>query len=458
MINNGLRPYEEYKVIDLPWLDTVPSHWNIRRNKNVMIQNKYLVGLNHYQYKLLSLTLKGVIARDMVNPKGKFPKEFDTYQVVGEKDLVFCLFDIDETPRTVGISPMDGMITGAYTVFKARNANEKFLYYYYLAMDNNKMMKPLYTGLRKVISSDTFLRTKLPIPPRQEQDQIVKYLDYQLAKINKFIKAKKKQIAALKEQKQVIINEAVIKGLDTQAKMKYSEIEWLGDVPEHWEITRIKWLFSEKDERKSDKDLELLTFSRKKGLILYSEYSEKPPSAKDLSEYKVVRPGDLLMNKMQAWSGMFTDVCTTGVVSPDYSVFKPTNIAHVGFYSLVFRTERHVQQFALASKGIGSGFNRLYTPSFGSIYTVLPPFDEQMAIVENINKKTLGINTSIYVIEKEIELISEYKGSLISDVVTGKVDVRNIIIEDIKEIEIDDQEFDEEPIEEEILDIEDGDE
>jgi len=458
MINNGLRPYDEYKAIDLPWLHKIPEHWSVSRNKNVMFQAKSLVGRNHHNYKLLSLTLNGVIARDMVNPKGKFPKEFDTYQIVNQKDLVFCLFDIDETPRTVGISLFEGMITGAYTVFNIKNANERYLFYYYLALDNNKMLKPLYTGLRKVVSADTFLRTKLPIPQRSEQDQIVKYLDHKLAKINKFIKAKKKLIAVLKEQKQAIINEAVTKGLDRNVKMKPSGIEWLGDVPEHWEITRIKQLFIEKDERKKDRELSLLTFSKIKGLILYSDHSEKPHSAKDLSEYKVVRPRDLLMNKMQAWKGMFTDVHVSGVVSPDYSVFKSTAIAYVGYYSLVFQSGKYVQQFALASKGIGNGFNRLYTPNFGSIFTVLPPIDEQKQIVQMIKSSTEVIDNSIFLIEKEISLITEYKNSLISEVVTGKVDVRNIPINESEEEIVEDTELDEDLIIEESLKAEDGDE
>lgn len=147
----------DYKAIELPWLSLIPAHWGIQRNKTIMSQLKIVVGSKHNEYKLLSLTLNGIIARDMTNPKGKFPKEFDTYQVVNEKDLVFCLFDIDETPRTIGISPMKGMITGAYNVFRVSNANERFIYYYYLAIDNNKLLKPLYSGTLVKTKIDKFL-------------------------------------------------------------------------------------------------------------------------------------------------------------------------------------------------------------------------------------------------------------------------------------------------------------
>lgn len=116
-------------------------------------------------------------------------------------NLIFCLFDIDETPRIVGLSPLNGMITGAYDVFQPVNINGKYLYYYYLSIDNVKGLKPLYTGLRKVINIQTFLGTKLPVPPKEEQNQIVRFLDWKLSKINKLIRAKKKQIALLNEQK-----------------------------------------------------------------------------------------------------------------------------------------------------------------------------------------------------------------------------------------------------------------
>lgn len=432
-MDNGFKPYYEYKEAGLPWLSNIPYHWEMNRNKNVLTLKKVRVGESHGQHILLSLTKQGIIARDMVNIKGKFPKEFDTYQEVNPGDIIFCLFDVDETPRSVGLSTLSGMITGAYTVFEVKDINKKYLYYYYLALDNHKQLKPLYSGLRKVINSDTFLRTKMPYPPREEQDQIVRYLDSKLAKINKYIKNKKKLIELLKEQKQAIINQAITKGLDPNAKMKPSGIEWLGDIPEGWEVIKIKRLFNEIDERNTELKYILLTFSRNKGLIPFSENSDKVPSGSDLSIYKVVKKGNLLMNKMQAWSGMFISAKTYGSVSPDYSVFEPSKLANVDFYEYVFRNPIQVEQFANASKGVGSGFNRLYTPAFGDIFTVMPPLQEQEEIVKYLQIKTQAIDKAVEIIKKEIDLITEYRTILISAVVTGKVDVRNIEIEGSRE-------------------------
>lgn len=147
------KKYAEYKDSGVEWLGEVPEHWEIIRNKNIFKINKDLVGNKSHEFDLLSLTLRGIIKRDMDNPQGKFPAEFDTYQKVEKGDIVFCLFDIEETPRTVGLSDFEGMITGAYTILRfIKEVNDRFVYYYYLNLDNDKRLRPLYTGLRCQVS------------------------------------------------------------------------------------------------------------------------------------------------------------------------------------------------------------------------------------------------------------------------------------------------------------------
>lgn len=452
MMNNELRPYEAYKPTNLPWLDEIPVHWSLSRNKNVMIQNKALVGLNHAQYKLLSLTLNGVIARDMVNPKGKFPKEFDTYQVVSEKNLVFCLFDIDETPRTVGISPMDGMITGAYTVFKVANANERFLYYYYLSIDNNKMLKPLYTGLRKVISADTFLRTKLPIPPRPEQDQIVKYLDHQLFKINKFVKAKKKLIAVLKEQKQAIINEAVTKGLDPNVKMKPSGVEWLGDVPEHWEVKCIKHLFYCLNNKR------VPLSSSERGLMKERNYDYYGASGVIDRVDNYIYDDDLLLIAEDGANLVSRNLKLSIIARGKFWVNNHAHILKPVNNSLEFMAHllETIDYRPLIS---GAAQPKLTKEKLLNIKVCVPRIEEQINIVEYINIETKIMDEVIAISHKEIDLLTEYKNSLIADVVTGKMDIRHLIISETEKFDLEDLELDEDSLDtEEILEDEEGDE
>ena len=171
------------------------------RNKNIFEETKDVVGDDIDAYPLLSLTTKGIILRDMASGKGKFPKDFNTYKIVKPGDMAFCLFDIDETPRTVGLSQYGGMLTGAYTIFHVANINPHYAYYYYLSLDNVKAMRPLYSGLRKTINTGTFLSCKLPLPPRPEQNQIVRFLDWKVSSINRLINIKRAEIKRLEELK-----------------------------------------------------------------------------------------------------------------------------------------------------------------------------------------------------------------------------------------------------------------
>ena len=157
---------------------------------------------------------------------------------------------------------------------------------------------------------------------------------------------------------------------------KPSADEWLGDVPEHWEVRRIKTLFQESDERTGQRQTELLSLTRTKGLIPQSENPTQTLLAEDLSRYKICRPTDIVMNRMQAWSGMFAVPKQEGLVSPDYCVFGPVTRCVVGYFEHLFKLPEMVGQFAQRSKGVGSGFNRLYTDDFGSIRTIAPPLPE----------------------------------------------------------------------------------
>jgi type I restriction enzyme S subunit len=237
------------------------------------------------------------------------------------------------------------------------------------------------------------------------------------------LEGKQKQIELLAEMKQRIIADAVTHGLNPDVKMKATNIPWLPEIPEHWRVIRNKWLFKEEDEKNIDLSYQLLSFSRNKGIIPFSENTDKAPSASDLSKYKILHKGQLLENRMQAWSGMFGCSFIEGCVSPDYSVFSPLDGANTEYYAHLFRTPLYVQQFANASKGIGDGFNRLYTPQFQRIYAICPPLSEQHAIVSYITDKTSKIDTLTSKLQQEIESIKEYKQRLISDVVTGQIKI-----------------------------------
>jgi type I restriction enzyme S subunit len=238
---NDLKPYPEMKDTGLPWVVQIPSHWDLVPNRALIRKRKVLVGDRHADFRLLSLTKAGIIVRDVSTGRGKFSADMGTSQEVRQGDLVFCLFDVPETPRTVGLSKHHGMITGAYTVFECKdNQLARFLEVFYIAMDDRKLLSPLYSGLRNTIPPPVLLGQKTPLPPAQEQAAIVRFLDHADHKIRRYIRAKQKLIKLLEEQKQVIIHRAVTHGLDPNVRLKPSGVEWLGDVPEHWEVRRVR--------------------------------------------------------------------------------------------------------------------------------------------------------------------------------------------------------------------------
>ena len=312
-----MKPYPDYFITPLPWLPNIPAHWELVRNKNIFEETKDVVGDDIDAYPLLSLTTKGIILHDVASGKGKFPKDFNTYKIVKPGDMAFCLFDIDETPRTVGLSQYNGMLTGAYTIFHVANINPHYAYYYYLLLDNVKAMRPLYSGLRKTINTGTFLSCKLPLPPRPEQDQIVRFWDWKVSSINRLISIKRKQIALLHERQRVYISHIVTHGLHNNVSTKNSGVEWIGDIPEHWQTMRCKYLLSERDERSQEGQEQHLSMSQKYGLVPDSQLDERRMLSESYAGGKLCYKDDLVLNRLKAHLGVFALSPQSGVISPD---------------------------------------------------------------------------------------------------------------------------------------------
>lgn len=194
----------------IPWLPKIPKGWRLLRNKSFFRETSEVVG-DRKDITLLSLTKQGVIIRDLSEGKGKFPKDFESYLVVRPGNIVFCLFDVDETPRTVGLVRNKGMITGAYRNFEVNTGLvlPEFATHYYIHVDDKKALKPFYTGLRKVVKGNTFLQLRMPVPPLAEQKKIVAHIEKKVAEIDAAVKGLEEEVAALKEYKQRLISDVV---------------------------------------------------------------------------------------------------------------------------------------------------------------------------------------------------------------------------------------------------------
>ena len=443
-----LHPYPAYKPSGVPWLGDLPEHWDVIPTRALLNLKKQLVGDRADKYTLLSLTKQGIIARDMENPEGKFPASFETYQVVEPGDLVFCLFDIDETPRTIGLSSMTGMITGAYTRFVCPNEQtRRFIYQLYLSLDNGKLLKPLYSGLRKVITKSTFLSATIPLPPLPEQAAIARYLDYVDRRIRQYVDAKRKLIALLEEEKRAIVNQAVTRGLDPNVRLKPSDVEWLGDVPEHWEVRRLSQVSG----------------------ILRGKFTHRPRNDPSLYDgpYPFIQTGDVagaskmimrygqtLNEQGLAVSTMFptgTLVMTIAANIGDVAILSfdacfPDSV--VGFVPSknVYRDHlyylfRAMKREFLREAPVNTQGN-LNVDRIGSRKVAIPPLFEQADIVKHLDRATSDTDAAIARARRQIELLQEYRTKLIADVVTGKLDVRDAAEQ------LPDEPDDEEPIDE----------
>lgn len=371
---------------------------------------------------------------------GKFPESFDKYKIVKNGDMAFCLFDIDETPRTVGLSGYNGMLTGAYTIMRVSNINARFIYYYYLALDNGKMLRPLYTGLRKTININTFQSTKVPVPPREEQDQIVRFLDWKVSSINKLINIKKKEIKEIDALKRSMVSHAITRGLTADAPMKYSGVKWLGDIPQRWYTVPL-YAIAQVKSINNCIDLPLMSVYLDAGVVPFVEREEKRTNAtsKDLTNYQRVDPGDFVLNNQQAWRGSVGVSFHSGIVSPAYIVLSLNNTLDSHYANYLFRSRCMVDQYLVISRGVGSIQRNLYWSALKRVVVPIPSKKEQMEIVEYLDGLNNKFDATIKKLTEEVAVLEEYKNKIIADTVTGKIDVRGI---EIPEYEFVDEDID----------------
>lgn len=438
--------YQEYKEINLPWLKIIPANWDIKRNKQFLHERKKIVGNKSSEYTLLSLTLRGIVVRDLSENKGKIPASFDNYKIVEPGDIAFCLFDIDETPRTVGLSKYKGMLTGAYNIFQIEGINACYLYYYYLALDNIKGLRPLYTGLRKTINVNTFLSQQMPVPPRAEQDQIVRFLDWKVSEINKLIRIRRKEIQELKALKAAVINSAITRGIDANAAMKNTGIYYLPKVPASWEVTKLKRICkvgaSINDLLRKHSDLDEVVFLPMENISEDGEIdcSIKQPIAKVKTGFSSFAKNDVVVAKItpcfENGKGACLDKLESDIGYGTTELFNLRAGEEVLPKYLYFITMTKVFRILGEGQMTGSAGQKRVPADFIKDFTIgLPPIDEQQEIVDYIRSAKGRIDRLIATKHEQLKALTEFKSSVVSDAVTGKIDVRNVTIPEYEHID-----------------------
>lgn len=439
-----LKPYPVMKDSGFHWLGKVPEHWNVGRLRTFVelrVSNvdkhsndgELPVRLCNYVdvYKNQRITTHLQFMRATASPEEIERFRLNLGDVLITKDSE-AWNDIG-VPSYVDFTAPD-LICGYHLGLLRPRSDQIRSSYLFRALQSQGVTTQFHVLANGVtrygLSHHAIKSILLPVPPGDEQDAIVRFLDYVDHRIRNFIRAKQKLLKVIEDRSHAIIHQAVSGGLGSGKRCKQEGTEWLGSLPNHWAIKRLKYVFREVDQRSVDGTEVLLSLRMRRGLVPHTEVSKIPIGPTALIGFKKVCPGQLVINRMRAAIGMFGIAPQAGLVSPDYAVFEPIGAINSDYFLHLFKTRCAGAIFRIESKGLGtgsSGFMRLYTDRFGVIKVPVPPIEEQTAIVQAIANHTATINKEVEQIQHEIKLLRDYRARMIADVVTGKLDAREAV-------------------------------
>ena len=405
----------------ITWVGDVPIQWEAKRNKYNFILSKDIVGAKWREMQLLSLTKYGIRMINDGEQTGKVPTSFSTYQKVSKDDIVMCLFDLDCSAVFSGISGHNGMISPAYKCFKC----EKHLYpqyadYYFRTVFVDRKYMRYSKNVRYSLSAEEFLALPILVPPMDEQKRIADFLDRECGKIDSIIADVEKQIELLKKYKRSVIFEAVTKGLEPSVQMKDSGIKWIGNIPCNWNVDKIKYHLR-RNEKRNPGNQQVLSVYREYGVIPKDSRDDNHNvTSEDVSKYKYVRPGSLVINKMKAWQGSLAVSDYEGIVSPAYFIFEFMGHAFINKYLHYLLRGAYKDEFRRISGGIREGQWDLSPDEFMNTLVTIPPVKEQEKIISYIDKKCAEIDGVIADKKEQLDVLENYKKSVIYEYVTGK--------------------------------------
>ncbi len=427
-----MKAYPEYKDSGVKWIGKVPSHWEIRRAKTMFYRVLRPVKEDD---EVITCFRDGQVTLRRNRRTEGFTESLKEvgYQGIRKGDLV--IHQMDAFAGSIGVSDSDGKGTPVYICCQPLNKEEcDNQYYAFLLreMARKGFIKSLYRGIRERSSDfryETFAIQLLPIPTISEQEAIVDYLDRKCSQIDKYVEEKKRQIAALGELKQVEIAEAVTHGLNPDAPMRDSGIPWIGMIPKHWEVKRLRHLCTCNDETLSETEpstrvinyVEIGDVDKVRGITNFTRYAfrEAPSRAR-----RITRKGDVIISTVRTYLQAIAQVEQDGlIVSTGFAVIRANKLTDPQFLAFTLRSNGTISWIVANSKGIS--YPAITANELLQAPIPLPPLSEQQAIVAYIEEKVQSIDTLVSALEEEIAKLKELKQSIISDAVTGNVDVRD---------------------------------
>lgn len=426
-----MRQYDVYKDSGIPWIGQIPAHWECHRLGS-FFHNRIEINSDLEFKKACKFNYGQIVPKNEVGNEDEYGESYAKYSKIEIGDIMINGLNLnyDFVSQRVALVPKEGIITSAYLALRPfQCTNSSYFCYLFKGMDGMKLFHGMGKGIRLTLSFDELKKQILPVPTSGEQEKIVAFLDAKTLKIDECICLRERELQTLNELKQSRIASVVTRGLNPNVPMKDSEIPWIGQIPAHWKVCQLrKYLKLVSDKGHPEK--QLLSITREQGVIVRDlDDSEENHNfiPDDLSGYKLIRKGQFGINKMKAWQGSYGVSPFEGIVSPAYYVCELT-FPNKEYFSLAIRSKAYIGFFTQYSKGIRVGQWDLNPIALKSIPFFEPPIEEQNEIVEFVKHKTSAIDSMISSLNAEIEHLKEYKQSLISDVVTGQINVQDGII------------------------------
>jgi len=425
------QKYNAYKDSGVLWLGKIPEHWNIDKGK-YSFRHKKEINKSMQCEDRLALTLNGVVERGIDDDAGLNPSDYKSYQIFEKDNLVFKLIDLENQKTSrVGLVHKKGIMSPAYIrIYPTTNLHVKYFYYQYFDLYQRYIFNELGTGVRSTLTYNDLLNIKVMIPPFNEQKSIAEFIDKKTSQIDTHIDKQERLVALLKEQRTAIINKAVTRGLDENVKLKDSGIDWLGEIPEHWEVRKVSRSFKKIGSGTTptsggelyyrDGDINWInTGDLNDGYLYECKNKVTKVALQHHTSLKLFPPDSLLVAMYGATIGKVAISKIDACVNQACCVLSESKYFMNEFAFYWFMGYRHI----IIGLSYGGGQPNISQDTIKNLRIPVPPLNEQDTIVEYIKKQNIRVNETISTIEKEIAPLKEYRQSLISNAVTGKIKV-----------------------------------
>lgn len=418
-----MKRYEKYKPTGIQWLPEIPEHWEEKRLASHF--HGRVESNSDFEFKrAYKFNYGSVVPKNETGGFAEYRDVYVRYSKVLQNDILINGLNLnyDFVSQRVALVPAPGIVTAAYVVLRPlATTYAPYFCYLFKAMDSQKLFHGMGTGIRLTLSFDELKKQFIPVPSLEEQREIAAYLDKRISLIENCKCQRERELQTLNELKQAEIASVVTRGLNPNVPMKDSGIFWQPLIPQNWSVTKLKHVLTKLDRPRGPED-ELLVCSNS-GEVKKRGDSKLGLVADSDEIYQGVRCGDLLIHGMDTWHGAIAVSNYNGMCTPVVHVCDSAQ--NKKYIALYLRNMANQKVFKLISNGVRQ--NTSDFRSWGKVGTILipiPPIEEQNAIVEYIESKTNKIDTMIEALKAEIDRLTEYKQRLISDVVTGQIDVR----------------------------------